>query len=55
MAASRSGLGYTLIKLEEAFYMEKIISIVVVLAVIAIAVNYLYYLVEGKLGRVRGA
>ena len=51
MAASRSGLGYTLMKSEEAFYMEKIISIVVVLALIALAVNYLYYAIEGKLIR----
>lgn len=53
MAASKSGLGYALMKSEGAFYMEKIICIVVVLAVIAIAVNYLYYAVEGKLIRVR--
>lgn len=53
MAASRSGLGYTLMKSEGAFYMEKVLSIVVVLAAIAIAVNSLYYAVEGKLIRAR--
>ena len=53
MAASKSGLGYALMKSEGAFYMEKIICIVVVLAVIAIAINYLYYAVEGKMVRVR--
>lgn len=53
MAASRSGLGYVLMKSEGAFYMEKIITIVIVLAVIAIAVNYIYYIIEGKLIRVR--
>jgi NitT/TauT family transport system permease protein len=53
MAASKSGLGYALMKSEQAFYMEKIISIVVVLAFIAITVNYLYYAIEGKLIRVR--
>ena len=53
MAASKSGLGYALMKSEGSFYMEKIICIVVVLAVIAVAVNYLYYAVEGKLIRVR--
>jgi NitT/TauT family transport system permease protein len=53
MAASRSGLGYTLMKSEGAFYMEKVLSIVVVLAVIAIAVNFLYYAIEGKLVRAR--
>jgi NitT/TauT family transport system permease protein len=53
MAASKSGLGYALMKSEGAFYMEKIICIVVVLAAIAIAVNYLYYTVEGRLIKVR--
>ena len=51
MAASRSGLGYMLMKSEAAFYMEKIISIILVLAVIAIAVNFIYYAIERKLGR----
>jgi NitT/TauT family transport system permease protein len=55
MAASRSGLGYTLMKSEGAFYMEKVLSIVVVLAVIAIAANSLYYAFEGKLVRAREA
>jgi NitT/TauT family transport system permease protein len=54
MAASKSGLGYALMKSEGAFYMEKIICIVVVLAVIAIAINYLYYAVEGRLVRAHG-
>jgi NitT/TauT family transport system permease protein len=53
MAASKSGLGYALMKSEGAFYMEKIICIVVVLAVIAIAVNSLYYVFEERLIRVR--
>jgi len=52
MAASRSGLGYTLMKSEGAFYMEKILSIILVLAVIAITVNFVYYTMERKLGRV---
>lgn len=52
MAASRSGLGYVLMKSEATFYMEKIISIILVLAVIAIAVNFIYYTIERKLGRV---
>jgi len=54
MAASKSGLGYALMKSEGAFYMEKIICIVVVLAVIAIAINYLYYAIEGRLVRAHG-
>lgn len=54
MTASRSGLGYMLMKSEAAFYMEKIISIILVLAVIAIAVNFIYYSIERKLGRVGG-
>jgi NitT/TauT family transport system permease protein len=49
MAASKSGLGYALMKSEGAFYMEKIISIVLVLSVIAIAVNTLYYAIERRL------
>ena len=53
MAASKSGLGYALMKSEGAFYMEKIICIVVVLAVIAIPVNYLYDVFEERLIRVR--
>ncbi len=53
MAASKSGLGYALMRSEGAFYMEKVICIVVVLAAIAIAVNYLYYTLEGRLIRVR--
>jgi NitT/TauT family transport system permease protein len=53
MAASKSGLGYALMRSEGAFYMEKIICIVVVLAAIAIAVNYLYYAVEGRMIRAR--
>jgi len=53
MAASKSGLGYALMKSEGAFYMEKIICIVVVLAVIAIAVNYLYYVFEDRLIKAR--
>jgi NitT/TauT family transport system permease protein len=53
MAASKSGLGYALMRSEGAFYMEKIICIVVVLAAIAIAANYLYYAVEGRMIRVR--
>ena len=52
-AASKSGLGYALMKSEGAFYMEKILCIVVVLAVIAIAMNYLYYVFEERLIRVR--
>jgi NitT/TauT family transport system permease protein len=52
MAASRSGLGYELMKSEGAFYMEKILSIILVLAVIAMAVNFIYYALERKLGRV---
>lgn len=52
MTASRSGLGYMLMKSEAAFYMEKIISIILVLAVIAITVNFIYYTIERKLGRV---
>jgi NitT/TauT family transport system permease protein len=55
MAASRSGLGYELMKSEGAFYMEKIISIILVLAVIAITINYFYYTIEGKLVRARKA
>jgi len=54
MAASKSGLGYALMRSEGAFYMEKIISIVVVLAVIALAVNSFCYAIEGRLMRVRG-
>jgi len=54
MAASKSGLGYALMKSEGAFYIEKIICIVVVLAVIAIAINYLYYTVEAKWVRAHG-
>ena len=53
MAASKSGLGYALMRSEGAFYMEKIICIVVVLAAIAIVANYLYYAVEGRMIRVR--
>jgi NitT/TauT family transport system permease protein len=53
MAASKSGLGYELMKSEGAFYMEKIICIVVVLAAIAIAINSFYYAVEGRLIKVR--
>ncbi|MFH1490431.1 MAG: ABC transporter permease [Pseudomonadota bacterium] len=49
MAASRSGLGYMLMKSEESFYMEKVISIVLVLTVIAIAVNYSFYSFEMRL------
>lgn len=52
MAASRSGLGYMLMKSEGAFYMEKILSIILVLAVIAITVNFVYYTIERRLGRV---
>jgi hypothetical protein len=40
-------------KSEGAFYMEKIICIVVVLAAIAIAINSLYYAIEGRLIKVR--
>jgi NitT/TauT family transport system permease protein len=53
MAASRSGLGYILMKSEGAFYMEKILCIVIVLAVIAICINLIYYNIERKLGRLR--
>jgi NitT/TauT family transport system permease protein len=53
MAASKSGLGYALMKSDAVFYMEKIICIVLVLTIIAIAVNYVYYAVEGKLSRAR--
>jgi NitT/TauT family transport system permease protein len=53
MAASKSGLGYALMKSEGAFYMEKIICIVLVLAAIALSVNYLYYAVEGRMIRPR--
>lgn len=49
MAASRSGLGYVLMKSEGAFYMEKIIGIVIVLAVIAIGTNLIYYGIERRL------
>ncbi|MFH1490323.1 MAG: ABC transporter permease [Pseudomonadota bacterium] len=49
MAASRSGLGYMLMKSEELFYMEKVLSIVIVLTVIAIAVNYSFYSFEMRL------
>jgi NitT/TauT family transport system permease protein len=48
MSASKTGLGYELMRSEGAFYMEKIICIVVVLAAIAIAVNYLYYFIEER-------
>ena len=51
MAASKSGLGYALMKSEGAFYIEKIIAIIVVLAVIAISVNSFCYSVEEKLLR----
>jgi ABC-type nitrate/sulfonate/bicarbonate transport system permease component len=53
MAASRRGLGYELMKSEGAFYMDKIISIVLVLSLIAAAVNVIFYWVEGKLGQPR--
>ena len=53
MAASRSGLGYMLMKSEELFYMEKVLSIVVVLTVIAITINYLFYSVENRLIKAR--
>jgi len=52
MAASRSGLGYMLMKSEGAFYMEKILAIILVLAVIAMSINFIYYAIERKLGRV---
>jgi len=52
MAASKSGLGYALMKSEGAFYMEKIISIVLVLSIIAIAVNSLCYAMERRLSKV---
>ena len=51
MAASRSGLGYMLMKSEAVFYMEKILAIVLVLAIIAISVNLLFYRVERRLSR----
>jgi NitT/TauT family transport system permease protein len=53
MSASKSGLGYTLMKSEGAFYMEKIISIVLVLSVIAIVVNSFYYRIERRLTKGR--
>jgi ABC-type nitrate/sulfonate/bicarbonate transport system permease component len=55
MAASKSGLGYALMKSEGAFYMGKIISVALVLSVIAIAVNSLCYAMERKLTRGREA
>lgn len=49
MAASRSGLGYVLMKSEEVFYMEKVISIVLVLTIIALVINYFFYSLERRL------
>lgn len=49
MAASQSGLGYTLMRSEAVFYMQKILAIVVLLAVIAICVNMAFYSLEDRL------
>ena len=51
MAASRSGLGYMLMKSEELFYMQKVLAIVIVLTVIAITTNYAFYSIEARIDR----
>lgn len=51
MVASRSGLGYMLMQSELAFYMVKILAIILTLAVIAIIVNTAFYMAERRLGK----